>query len=357
MKSVSIIAFDDRKATIKEYIAEYERTYIQVRRHPWRRLRNQSTNLCKKWKGQNWDSLPRTRWRISRAKMTPMMTRCANSPNMCLDFLPQFYSNTVENINSKDGTYDDTMRSSSNTVCASTPKQSNGTKDDPVVLRAETLDKSKQYRYCPGCQRIERHRAYQWWVLDVQEGEKNEKAKTNKAKTKKAKADEFTDGEERKEWFQYSTGTSPINSVSWKTRRKSPWQWTPTIPTYPGACQWTFWGGKGSLGVLYNVRIFPQLNMHMSAHTEGHQQKKIGASSWGIVGHRSIGVSWCLLVSSGLAVFLLGANLQNTQTPRDTLRICPDYIGLTRFPMFTFWPFFRDDIFIYDIFSIYLYLL
>jgi len=34
MKSVSIIAFDDRKATIKEYIAEYERTYIQVRRHP-----------------------------------------------------------------------------------------------------------------------------------------------------------------------------------------------------------------------------------------------------------------------------------------------------------------------------------
>jgi len=59
-------------------------------------------------------------------------------------------------------------------------------------------------------------------VLDVQEGEKNEKAKTNKAKTKKAKADEFTDGEERKEWFQYSTGTSPINSVSWKTRRKSP---------------------------------------------------------------------------------------------------------------------------------------
>ena len=34
-------------------------------------------------------------------------------------------------------------------------------------------------------------------------------------------------------------------------------------------------------------------------------------------------VSQCLLVSSGLAVFLLGANFQNTQTPRDTLRIYP----------------------------------
>jgi len=48
------------------------------------------------------------------------------------------------------------------------------------------------------------------------------------------------------------------------------------------------------------------------------------------------GVSWCLLVSSEPAVFLLGANFQHTRTPRDTLRICPDYIGLTRFPMFTF---------------------
>jgi len=43
-------------------------------------------------------------------------------------------------------------------------------------------------------------------------------------------------------------------------------------------------------------------------------------------------VSQCLLASSELAVFLLVANFQNTRTPRDTLRIYPDYIGLTRFP-------------------------
>jgi len=67
--------------------------------------------------------------------------------------------------------------------------------------------------------------------------------------------------------------------------------------------------------------------------------KKIGASSWGIVGHHGISVSWCLLVSPGVigaVVILLEANFQNTRTPRDTLRICPDYIGLTQFPMFTF---------------------
>ena len=72
----------------------------------------------------------------------------------------------------------------------------------------------------------------------------------------------------------------------------------------------------------------------------GASAKEIGASSWVIVGHRGIGISCCLpgglLVSSELAVFLLGANFENTRTPRDTLRICPDYIGFTRFPMFTF---------------------
>jgi len=52
------------------------------------------------------------------------------------------------------------------------------------------------------------------------------------------------------------------------------------------------------------------------------------------------GVSWCLLVSSELAVFLLETVLKRWRTPPDTLPIYPDYIGFSEFPMFIFSLFF-----------------
>jgi len=56
----------------------------------------------------------------------------------------------VENSRSKDDTYDDTVHKLIEYVPLHQKgrKENNGTKDDPVVLKAETLDKFKQSRYC-----------------------------------------------------------------------------------------------------------------------------------------------------------------------------------------------------------------
>jgi len=83
-------------------------------------------------------------------------------------------------------------------------------------------------------------------------------------------------------------------------------------------------------------------NFHESSEGAATSAKNICTSSWtscdilASVSPKCLSVSWCLLASSELAVFLLGANFRNTRTPRDTLRIYPDYIGLTRFPIITF---------------------
>jgi len=96
MRSVTTIAFDDRKATMKEY----------------RRTWNNFVGI------------------ISR-----------------LDVLKPRFNTTdmVENTKSKDGTYDDTVRKPIEHVPLREKgrTQNNGTKDDPMVLKAETLNKSK----------------------------------------------------------------------------------------------------------------------------------------------------------------------------------------------------------------------
>jgi len=68
-----------------------------------------------------------------------------------LNSLPPFYLNIVENIKSKNGNYNDTIRK----LVGYVPMRQKGrkherTKNEPVVLKTEgrALGKFKQYKYC-----------------------------------------------------------------------------------------------------------------------------------------------------------------------------------------------------------------
>jgi len=100
MKSVTTITFDDRKATTKKRIAEYERTWntfvgiisrLDVTHDDDFGIGPEAFAKSEKEFLIPYHSSIPTWLRISRAKMAPMTTRCPNSSNMCL------YANKGEN--------------------------------------------------------------------------------------------------------------------------------------------------------------------------------------------------------------------------------------------------------------------
>ena len=199
MKSVTRMYFDDRKTSIQDHITEYRRAWnsfvaITARLD----LTNDGTGLQ----------------HIAKDELAKV--------EFLLDSLPPFYSNTVENIKSKDINYDDVIRKLIQYIPQRQKgRPTDGGKDDPVVLKVDKkVDTSKQCTYCQktkGWKGIghtkEECRSYK--------KEKKEKAKAKKAKAEKEESsDSENDGvsvcmirigktEARKEgWFQYDTGTS-----------------------------------------------------------------------------------------------------------------------------------------------------
>jgi len=90
MKSVTQMSFDDRKSTIQEHIAEY---------------------------GRAWNAFVAITARLNLSKddrFGKALQKMAKSEKakaeFLLDSLLAFYSNTVENIKSKEESYDDTIR-------------------------------------------------------------------------------------------------------------------------------------------------------------------------------------------------------------------------------------------------------
>ena len=206
MKSVTRMHFDDRKTTIQDHIAEYGRAW------------NSFVAITARLDLTNDKGFGTGLQHIAKGELAKV--------EFLLDSLPPFYSNTVENIKSKDISYDDVIRK----LIQYIPQRQKGrrtdgggSKDDPVVLKADkkTLDTSKQCTYCQktkGWKGIghtkEECRTYK--------KEKKEKAKAKKAKAKEEKdesSDSDTEGvsvcmikigkaKTRKGWFQYDTETS-----------------------------------------------------------------------------------------------------------------------------------------------------
>jgi len=203
MKSVTRMHFDDRKTTIQDHIAEY---------------------------GRAWNSFVAITTRLDLANDKGFGTGLQHiakdelaKVEFLLDSLPPFYSNTVENIKSKDISYDDVIRKLIQYIPQRQKGRKGGNTDEPVVLKADgkKLDTSKQCTYCQktkGWKGIghtkEECRTYK--------KEKKEKAKAKKAKAKEEK-EESSDSESegvtvcmirigkakaREGWFQYDTGTS-----------------------------------------------------------------------------------------------------------------------------------------------------
>jgi len=131
MKSVTRMNFDNRKMTIQEHIADYGRAW------------NTFTAITARLdltKDDGFGSAPQQMAKSEKAKV-----------EFLLDSLPPFYSNTVENIKSKEESYDDTIRKLIQYVpLRQKSRKQEGTKEDPVVLKTEKkqLDPSKTCRYC-----------------------------------------------------------------------------------------------------------------------------------------------------------------------------------------------------------------
>jgi len=148
-----------------------------------------------------------------------------------LDSLPAFYSNTVENIKSKEENYDDVIQKLMQYIPLRQKGRKQGeTKEDPVVLKAQ-VDTSKKCKYCIDVKG--------WKGIGHTEAECRTKKREGK-KAKKLEAEEEEDAEnvlcikvgktESKDgYFQYDMATTHhttnqiealtnIQSGSWEVR-------------------------------------------------------------------------------------------------------------------------------------------
>jgi len=173
LDSITNISFDDRKSTIADHIANYEKTW------------NTFVGI------------------ISRADLTKdtgfgkglkEFSQCGVAKaEFLLKSLPTFYSNTVENIRSKEGyEYDDVARKLKEYVPAR-QKGSRSRKEEtenPVILKVEKIDNGKRCQYCIG---------RGWKGLNHTEEEcytkKREKAKKKAKKAKKVDTSDESDSE------------------------------------------------------------------------------------------------------------------------------------------------------------------
>jgi len=202
MKNVTRLSFDDRKTSIQDHIAEYGRawnTFVAI------------TARLDLSKDDGFGESLQLMAKSEKAKI-----------EFLLDSLPPFYSNTVENIKSKDENYDDTIRKLIQYVPQRQKgRRQDGSKKDPVILKTDSkvIDKSKQ---CTYCQTV---KGWKGIGHTKDECRTYKKEKKDKAKAKKAKAEEVDSesdeegvtvcmvrvgkvGMKRKGWFQYDTGTS-----------------------------------------------------------------------------------------------------------------------------------------------------
>jgi transposase InsO family protein len=133
--------FDDRKTTIEEHIAEYERTW------------NNFVGIMSRVDLSKAGSLGKGLYEFTR-------TNDEAKTEFLLSSLPAFYSNTVENIRAKDHEYDDAVRKLKQYVGAKTKANKNnrnaGTKDDPIVLKTTSQntkrDNKNSGKTCKYCQ-------------------------------------------------------------------------------------------------------------------------------------------------------------------------------------------------------------
>jgi len=157
------VQFDDRKTSVAEYIAHYERI---------------------------WNTFAGIILRVELDKDDGFgkgQKNFAGSDKAKTEFLlrsfPAFYANTIENIKSKEPTYDDAVRKLKEYVPVwqkGGKRKEAGMQEDPVVLKTETRDNGKRCDYCI---------AKGWKGLNHTEKECYTK-KREKAKAKKAKAEE-----------------------------------------------------------------------------------------------------------------------------------------------------------------------
>jgi len=163
------IQFDDRKSSVTEHIAHYERIW------------NTFAGIISRVELDKDDGFGKG------------LKNFAGSDKAKTEFLlrsfPAFYANTIENIKSKEPTYDDAVRKLKEYVPArqkGSKRKEAGTQEDPVVLKAEVKDNGKRCDYCI---------AKGWKGLNHTEKECYTK-KREKAKAKKAKAKEEEEGSE-----------------------------------------------------------------------------------------------------------------------------------------------------------------
>ena len=198
MKSVTRMTFDDRKSLIQEHIAEY---------------------------GRAWNSFVAITARLDLTTdkgfgtaLQYMAKDELAKVEFLLDSLPPYYSNTVENIKSKDVSYDNVIRKLIQYVPLRQKGRKQGeTKEDPVVLKTDKIDTSKKCKYC----------------IDVKGlkgiGHTEAECRTKKREAKKAKkleAEEEDDAnvlcikvgkvETKDGYFQFDTATTHHTTISKK---------------------------------------------------------------------------------------------------------------------------------------------
>jgi len=129
MKSVTRLAFDDRKLSIQDYITDY---------------------------GMAWNTFVAITARLDLSKddsfgegLKCIVKSEKAKIEFLLDSLPAFYSNTVENIKRKDENYDDVIRKLLQYIPLRQKgrKQEVDIKEDLVVLKAQ-VDTNKKCKYC-----------------------------------------------------------------------------------------------------------------------------------------------------------------------------------------------------------------
>jgi len=192
MKSVTRLAFDDWKLSIQDYIADYGMAW------------NTFVAITARLDLKNDDGFGEGLKCIAKSEKAKI--------EFLLDSLPAFYSNTVENIKSKDENYDDVIRKLLQYIPLRQKgrKQGGDTKEDPVVLKAQ-VDTSKKSKYCIDVKG--------WKGIGHTEAKcRTKKREGKKAKTLEAEEDDDDAGnvlcikvgktEVKDGYFQYDTATT-----------------------------------------------------------------------------------------------------------------------------------------------------
>jgi len=192
MKSVTRLSFDDRKVNIQDHITDYGMAW------------NAFVAIMARLDLKNDDGFGEGLKCIAKSEKAKV--------EFLLDSLPAFYSNTVENIKSKEENYNDVIRKLMQYIPLRQKGRKQGeTKEDPVVLKIDKVDISKKCKYCINVKG--------WKGIGHIETECRTKKREAK-KTKKLEAERDDDGagnvlcikvgkmENKDGYFQFDTATT-----------------------------------------------------------------------------------------------------------------------------------------------------